>query len=365
MRNNLVFEENPFFLNDENITIKEDQVFVILPFKHTIIFEKIVKPILANLELRCIKADDIFKTGALMQVIANSIRESAIIIADLTDRNANVFYELGLAHAFKKRVILLTQNDDDVPSDLKANKYYKYDVATTDGIANFEEVLRKLKEGIDLSLIFEHRDKIYDISSEHGNEEQISSKFLQQQEGAISIWAFLDDFHITATTSETHWNYLISHATNSGNAKKVTYKTDVDNNGEEKEANVYPNYWAIARLANSNGVFWRFACNSDSVSKTDIRSDIKLVKGWHLFSIIWSNDKNYIKFYVDDKLGGQAEFRFWPTDFDKHVFIGTWPTRAKEFYFNSKIGNWKIYKNAISFEKMKTFYINDKPKKKK
>ena len=360
MKKEKIFEEKPFFLKKETVTIKEDQVFVILPFKNTLVFEKIIKPVLSNVGFTCKKADDIFNSGALMQDIADSIRESAVIIADLSDKNANVFYELGIAHAFNKRVILLTQNDDDVPSDLKAYRYYKYNVNSTDGISNFEEILKKLKENIDTSLIynFEFIEKIFDISDEKGNEVLINSEFLKQEEGSFLIWAYINESQIMPIKSGRAWTYIISHASNNGELKKITI-TDSDNN--KKEIPIYPNLWAIGRGANENEVFWRLIFN-DGVSEHHLNSNIKLKVGWHMFSAIWSKEKNFIKFYIDNICANQTNFKLWPNDFEKYVFIGTWPNRNKGHYFNSKIGNFIIYKNAISFEKLKDYYLKYKPK---
>jgi hypothetical protein len=49
-----------------------------------------------------------------------------LIVADVTGKNPNVFYELGLAHTIGKDVIIITQSDDDVPFDLKYLRYIKY-----------------------------------------------------------------------------------------------------------------------------------------------------------------------------------------------------------------------------------------------
>ena len=52
-----------------------------------------------------------------------------MMLADLTGKNANVLYELGLAHAIDKPVVLLSQSMDDVPFDLRALRVITYDVA--------------------------------------------------------------------------------------------------------------------------------------------------------------------------------------------------------------------------------------------
>jgi len=366
MNRDSIYNEKPFFLKEEILPIKENQVFIILPFKNIVIFEKVIKPTLLSDGLNCIKADDIFNTNALMQDIANSIRESSIIIADLTEKNANVFYELGLAHAFNKKVILITQNDSDVPSDLKGYKYYKYDINTTDGINNFEEILKKLKSSIDANLVFDSDEKVYEISSIHGNEQQISSKFLKQPEGTFIIWAYLEQNHIAPPKDRNEWTYIFSHATNRGNVKT---EDDTDNNDindiknkNNKPKPYYPNSWAIGKVANTKEVFWRFTCNGSVLPKIDFRKNLKLEQEWNMFSVIWSKEKNFIKFYINDIIAGDSEFKYWPTELDDFAIIGTWPNRASSHFFNSKIGNYIIMKNVIKFEKLQDFYKNNKPK---
>lgn len=61
-----------------------------------------------------------------MKDILAGITESALVIADLTGANPNVYYELGLAHAFRKRVILLAQRIDELPFDLRSYRVIPY-----------------------------------------------------------------------------------------------------------------------------------------------------------------------------------------------------------------------------------------------
>ena len=53
---------------------------------------------------------------------------SSIVIANLNGRNANVYYELGIAHAIGKPVILITSeaNFTEIPFDLQSNKLIIY-----------------------------------------------------------------------------------------------------------------------------------------------------------------------------------------------------------------------------------------------
>ena len=53
-----------------------------------------------------------------MDQVFTGISAAKVLVAELTMRNPNVFYELGLAHALKKPVVLVSSNEDDVPFDL-------------------------------------------------------------------------------------------------------------------------------------------------------------------------------------------------------------------------------------------------------
>lgn len=69
--------------------------------------------------------EQIFLEGILDRIF-NQINKADIIVADMTGRNANVFYEVGYAHALGKIVLLLTQNVDDIPFDLKNKPHIVY-----------------------------------------------------------------------------------------------------------------------------------------------------------------------------------------------------------------------------------------------
>jgi hypothetical protein len=62
----------------------------------------------------------------VIQDVISLIDRSAFVICDCTGRNPNVFYEIGIAHSLGKEVILITQNGDDVPFDLRHLRYLQY-----------------------------------------------------------------------------------------------------------------------------------------------------------------------------------------------------------------------------------------------
>lgn len=97
------------------------QAFVIMPFKDEFrdIYILGIRETLAKHGYVCERADEIQFSGRVMEKIWDSIKEADLIIAEVTEHNPNVYYELGLAHANEKLVILLTKNISRAPFDVR------------------------------------------------------------------------------------------------------------------------------------------------------------------------------------------------------------------------------------------------------
>jgi hypothetical protein len=130
------FWGNPFQIHTD--------IFVIMPFCDSFkpIYEDHIKRVCNKMSLTCKRADDIFSTQSVMHDIWNYIFGAKIVLCDCTDKNPNVFYELGVAHTIGKQVILLTQNENDIPFDIKHIRYVKYEY-TPHGMADFENILEQ------------------------------------------------------------------------------------------------------------------------------------------------------------------------------------------------------------------------------
>ncbi|MCH8135750.1 MAG: hypothetical protein IIB77_07210 [Proteobacteria bacterium] len=72
------------------------------------------------------RADQIFRSTPIIQDIWELINKSVILIADVTERNPNVFYEVGLSHALPKQLIIISQKKEDVPIDIQHIRWIKY-----------------------------------------------------------------------------------------------------------------------------------------------------------------------------------------------------------------------------------------------
>ena len=97
--------------------------------------------------LHCRRADDIWENPEVIQDVVSLIDKSRIVIADCTNRNPNVFYEIGIAHTLGREVILITQNEYYVPFDLRHLRYIKY-LNNQEGLAKLSELLQARLEAI-------------------------------------------------------------------------------------------------------------------------------------------------------------------------------------------------------------------------
>jgi len=52
--------------------------------------------------MQCLRADDIWDHDAVIQDVVSLINRSRVVVCDCTERNANVFYEAGIAHRLGK-----------------------------------------------------------------------------------------------------------------------------------------------------------------------------------------------------------------------------------------------------------------------
>lgn len=107
----------------------EPLCFVIMPFGSwfDVYYTGIYKPSIKDAGYSAQRADDIYRPCEVMKDIWTHIKTADILLADLTTKNPNVFYELGLAHARGKTVILTAPSPDDVPFDLKHIRFIVYD----------------------------------------------------------------------------------------------------------------------------------------------------------------------------------------------------------------------------------------------
>lgn len=121
---------------------KKPIVFVITPFTEECLdLYAELKRVFEN-EYEFTNAGDLDNQRNILQDIVSGIHLADIIIADLSGLNANVFYELGLAHAMNKKVIIITQDISDLPFDIQSYRANEYSLQFN----KFPKLIDKLRE---------------------------------------------------------------------------------------------------------------------------------------------------------------------------------------------------------------------------
>lgn len=114
---------------------KEKTCFAIMPIADhpdytqghfTRVYNHLIKPACEKAGYKVIRADDAKASHMIMFDILKNIVECDMAICDLSSKNANVFYELGLRQAFNKKTILITDSITNTPFDITGFRYVKY-----------------------------------------------------------------------------------------------------------------------------------------------------------------------------------------------------------------------------------------------
>lgn len=116
-------------------------VFAVMPFSKDFddVYQLGIKGASEETGAYCERVDEQMFEGTIIERIYNQINKADVIVADLSTRNANVFYETGYATGLGKRVILLARTKDDISLDLGRHANVIYG----DSIANLKTELAK------------------------------------------------------------------------------------------------------------------------------------------------------------------------------------------------------------------------------
>lgn len=227
---------------------RKPNVFVITPFNEDFLalYDEIKETFNENFEFT--NAGDLDNQQNILQDIVEGIHQADVIIADLTGLNANVLYELGLAHAMNKKVVIITQDINELPFDIKSYRSNEYSLQFNKLPKLIEELKKLLFGAIDNTIKygnpvsdylpdfynFENIEKDHSIptiaqSNEESNEEEtegIENGFLDNiaelQENSQkmtteinSICDEMEEMNTSVTSATNEINRVKSH---SGNA---------------------------------------------------------------------------------------------------------------------------------------------------
>lgn len=119
----------PDLLCEINRIVKSRFVFVCMPFQREFdnLYEAAIKPVVEECGYKCVRADEIEHNSTILGQIIDRIEGCHLVIAEMTNSNPNVMYEVGYAHASGKDVVLLTNSVSKMPFDVRGINHIVYE----------------------------------------------------------------------------------------------------------------------------------------------------------------------------------------------------------------------------------------------
>ena len=139
--NNICFFIAPIGETGSEIRKRSDQVL-----------NHIITPAAKEFGYEAMRADQISEPGIITTQVVQHIMDDAIVVADLTGRNPNVFYELAIRHAIRKPYLQIIQGGEEKPFDVAGVRTIEIDHHDLDSVQSAkEEIIRQItsmnKEG--------------------------------------------------------------------------------------------------------------------------------------------------------------------------------------------------------------------------
>ncbi len=134
---------------------EEKQCFVIAPIgeaesdtrkRSDQILKHIIAPAAKSCGYKAIRADQISEPGIITSQVIQHIVDDPLVIADLTGRNPNVFYELAIRHAIKKPLVQIIKKGESIPFDVAGTRTVNVDHHDLDSVEEAkEEIVKQIK----------------------------------------------------------------------------------------------------------------------------------------------------------------------------------------------------------------------------
>jgi len=128
---------------------EQRRCFVIMPFdeKRNLLYEDVLRPALdshPDYVFDFTRADKALTVGKITEEIDEFIDKADVLIADITESNPNVYYELGYGHAGQRKALLLAEDVPElqVPFDIKDFRHHRYQFTR----AGLDELRSKVQE---------------------------------------------------------------------------------------------------------------------------------------------------------------------------------------------------------------------------
>ena len=105
------------------------------------VLRHIIQPAATECGYSVLRADQDARPGMITSQVITHLIEDDLVVADLTDRNPNVFYELAIRHAVKKPVVQVMRICDSLPFDISQSRTIQFDLTNPDSVADCRDLV--------------------------------------------------------------------------------------------------------------------------------------------------------------------------------------------------------------------------------
>lgn len=251
---NISIQEGDQRIMNKNITIKKNEksCFIITPIgeqkseifrKITGVIDSVIKPVLSQYDFTDVKAaHEICISGSINNQVIDKIINSDLVVANLTDTNPNVMYELCLRHVVAKPIIHICEKGTILPFDIKGDRTIFY----TDDMLGSEELKKEIKNYLkEIDYEKEYRDNpIY-------NAQKLNYLLKNEINEKSSIETELLRTILNEVTRDNQYNQMMG-------------STPMTSDNEKEEF--------LDMIMKNNGVFFIIRCGQNSMN---LWSDVK------------------------------------------------------------------------------------------
>jgi hypothetical protein len=106
------------------------------------VLRHIITPVVTDLGYEAVRADQLAEPGLISSQVIQHVTDDPLVIADLTERNPNVFYELAIPHALRKPLVQLIAKGERIPFDVAGMRTIEVDIHDLDSVEAAKGALR-------------------------------------------------------------------------------------------------------------------------------------------------------------------------------------------------------------------------------
>lgn len=149
------------------------------------IFKHVIKPAVETFGYTALRADSISKPGIITTQVIDHLLKSELVIVDLTEKNPNVFYELGIRHSVRKHVIQIADPDEIIPFDIGNVRTIKVDYKFVDSMEYCKkEIIKQIKaienDKVDVESPVTFALNLTNLGKDNTNQENINIQLISE-----------------------------------------------------------------------------------------------------------------------------------------------------------------------------------------